>query len=212
VDELWGGIDLAQAAEAKAGAPLVAADDKRLVPAFELLVDGQKADPELAAKGVIFMPLSQAAREHPDLVRRHLFSQVSTDRDKFAAAHAALFSGGTLLYVPDNVVLDRPILGQFWSSGGGAAILPHTLILAGKNSRFNYLDEFLSPSLERAAAVRTRGDLGSGIAASESTRAEDSNVWNPRPRRPLTVGLDFSELTLHGAAISGFVLPGLLAG
>ena len=110
-----------------------------------------EVDEELTRKGVIFMPLSQAAREHPDLVRRHLFTEVTADRDKFAAAHAALFSGGTLLYVPDNVEIERPILGQFWSSGGGAAVLPHTLILAGRNSRFNYLDEFLSPPHELAA-------------------------------------------------------------
>ncbi len=124
-----------------------------------------EADPELTTKGVLFMPLSQAAREHPDLVRRHLFSQVRADRDKFAAVHAALFSGGTLLYVPDNVVLERPILGQYWSSGGGAAILPHTLIVAGKNSRFNYLDEFLSPPLERAALTSGSAEIFVGEGA-----------------------------------------------
>ena len=116
-------------------------------------------DPELAAKGVIFMPLSQAAREHPELIQRHLFSQVKPDRDKFSALHAALFSGGTLLYVPDWVTIDKPLVGQFWSSGGGAAVLPHTLILAGKGSRFNYLDEFLSPTLDEGALTSGSAEL-----------------------------------------------------
>jgi Fe-S cluster assembly protein SufD len=90
---------------------------------------------------------------------------VLADRDKFAAVHAALFSGGTLLYVPDNVELDRPILGQFWSSGGGAAVLPHTLIIAGRNSRFNYLDEFLSPSLEHPALTSGSAEIFVGEGA-----------------------------------------------
>lgn len=108
-------------------------------------------DPEVAAKGVIFMPLSQAAREHPDLVRAHLFSEVRADRDKFSALHAAFFSGGSFLHVPDGVRIEKPLVSQFWSSRGGAAVLPHTLILAGKGSVFNYVDEFLSPDLEAAA-------------------------------------------------------------
>jgi Fe-S cluster assembly protein SufD len=108
-------------------------------------------DPDVAARGVLLMPLSRAVREHPDLVRPHLFSEARPDRDKFAALHAALFSGGTFLYVPDGVTIERPLVSQFWSSGGGAAVLPHTLVVAGRGSSFNYLDEFLSPDLDRPA-------------------------------------------------------------
>src|SRR6266700_1061473 len=49
-------------------------------------------DPAVAARGVLLMPLSQAAKEHPDLVRRHLFTEASPERDKFTALHSALFS------------------------------------------------------------------------------------------------------------------------
>ena len=108
-------------------------------------------EPGLAERGVIFIPLSQAAREHPDLVRTHLFKQVMPERDKFSALHAALFSGGSFLYVPPGLRIERPIVSQYWSGAGGAAVLPHTLILAGEGSSFNYVDELLSPELERAA-------------------------------------------------------------
>jgi Fe-S cluster assembly protein SufD len=124
-------------------------------------------DPEIARKGVLFMPLSQAAVEHPDLVRRHLFSEVRADRDKLSALHAALFSGGTFLYVPDGVVVEKPLVAQFWSSGGGAAVLPHTLVLAGKGSSFNYIDEFLSPDLDRpgltSGSAEVFADDGSNV-------------------------------------------------
>jgi Fe-S cluster assembly protein SufD len=122
--------------------------------------------PDVAARGVLFMPLSQAAKEHPDLVGRHLFTEARPDRDKFAALHAALFSGGTFLYVPDGVAIERPLVSQFWSSGGGAAVLPHTLIVAGRGSSFNYLDEFLSPDLERPALTSGSAEVFAGEGAS----------------------------------------------
>src|SRR5207302_1353249 len=122
--------------------------------------------PELAERGVLFMPLTQAAREHPDLVRPHLFSEVRPDRDKLAALHAALFSGGTFLYVPEGVTIERRLVSQFWSSGGGAAVLPHTLVVAGPGSSFNYLDEFLSPDLDRPALTSGSAEVIAGEAAS----------------------------------------------
>jgi len=123
-------------------------------------------DPDLAARGVLFMPLTLAAREHPDLVRRHLFTEVRPERDKLAALHAACFSGGTFLYVPEGVAIERPLVSQFWSSGGGAAVLPHTLIVAGRGSSFNYLDEFLSPDLDRPALTSGSAEVIAGEGAN----------------------------------------------
>jgi Fe-S cluster assembly protein SufD len=94
------------------------------------------------------MPLQQAAREHRDLVERYLFSAVKPERDKFSALHAALFSGGSFLYVPEGVVIERPLISQYWSAGESAAVLPHSLVIAGKGSQFQYVDEFLSADRE----------------------------------------------------------------
>ena len=113
--------------------------------------------PDLARQGVIFMPLTQAARDHRDLVERYLFSAVKPDRDKFAALHAALFTGGTFLFVPDGVSIAQPLISQFWSADSGAAVLPHSLVIAGAGSQFQYVDEFLS-------AERDAGLLASGSA------------------------------------------------
>jgi Fe-S cluster assembly protein SufD len=107
--------------------------------------------PELARQGVILMPLAEAARVHPELVQRYLFTGVKPARDKFSALHAALFSGGSFLYVPDGVTIDEPLVSQFWSAGSGAAVLPHSLVIAGKGSRFQYVDEFLSADRQETA-------------------------------------------------------------
>ena len=106
----------------------------------------EPVDGELARRGVVFGPLWMAAREHRELVERRLFSAVRADRDKFAALHAALFSGGTFLYVPDGVILEQPLISQYWASAAGGTALPHTLIVAGKGSRFQYVDEFIGPA------------------------------------------------------------------
>ena len=105
---------------------------------------------ELRRQGVIFMPLSQAVRE-VEWLQKHLFMATPPDRDKFAALHAAFFSGGTFLWVPEGVTIEKPLVSQFWSSGGGAAVLPHTVIKADRGASFNYVDEFLSPDLDKPA-------------------------------------------------------------
>ncbi len=105
-------------------------------------------------KGVIYEPLSAAVKNHPELIQPLLFSLVSADRDRFAALHAAFFTGGTFLYVPDGVTLDEPILGQHFSHQGGTSVLPHTLIVAGRGARFYYLDEYIAEG-EEAAGYRS---------------------------------------------------------
>jgi Fe-S cluster assembly protein SufD len=105
--------------------------------------------PELP-DGVIFEPLSIAAQRHPKLVEALLFSTAKPDQDRFSALHAAFFTGGNFLYVPDGVVIEQPILRQHFSHDGGTTVLPHTLIVAGRNSRFYYLDEYIGDEDESA--------------------------------------------------------------
>ncbi len=94
--------------------------------------------------GVIIGSLLDSAKEHQDLVRSHLFSLIEPNRDRFSALHAAFFTGGNLIYVPDGVTVDEPITGQHFSYENGTSVLPHTLIVAGRNARFNYIDEYVS--------------------------------------------------------------------
>src|SRR2546428_10491886 len=64
--------------------------------------------PDLTRRGVILMPLAAAASAYPELVQRYLFSAVKPERDKFAALHAALFSGGPLLFCPPGGAPRQP--------------------------------------------------------------------------------------------------------
>lgn len=65
-------------------------------------------DPQLAARGVLFGSLDALVSDHGDLIRRHLFRAMNPTYDKFAALHAACWTGSTLLYVPRGVKIDKP--------------------------------------------------------------------------------------------------------
>ena len=145
-------------------------------------LDGQKLVlPSALPAGVILMPLRQAAKEHPDLVEPRLFSLVHADRDRFAALHAAFFTGGTFLYVPDGVVIDKPVIGQHFSHEGGTSVLPHTLIVAGKNSKFDYLDEYIADQPEEAGYRSGSTEIFAGDGAQVGYVAVQKwgrNVWH----------------------------------
>jgi Fe-S cluster assembly protein SufD len=97
-------------------------------------------DESLAAKGVVFCGLEQACASHPDLVRQHLYTAFDGDKDKFAALHAAFWSGGQFLYVPRGVVIDRPLhIGSILSDGGTDTT--HTLVILDEGAEATLLHE-----------------------------------------------------------------------
>ncbi len=145
-------------------------------------LDGQKLIlPEALPAGVILKPLRQAAIDHPELVEPRLFSLVHADRDRFSALHAALFTGGTFLYVPDGVIIDKPVIGQHFSHEAGTSVLPHTLIVAGKNSKFDYLDEYIAEHDDEAGyrSGSTEIFLGEGSRVGYvAVQKWGRNVWH----------------------------------
>ncbi|MFM8999405.1 MAG: Fe-S cluster assembly protein SufD [Actinomycetota bacterium] len=109
-------------------------------------------DPALAAKGVVFGDLDRAAAEHPELVEPYLHALVPTGRTKFTALHGAFRTGGTFLYVPAGVTVDLPIQTFTYLDADGAAVFPHTLLVAGEDSEVTFIDRYASPRLAHALA------------------------------------------------------------
>ena len=100
----------------------------------------QSLDPSLAAKGVLFGSLEQLCESHGDLIRQHLYTAFDPDYDKFAALHAAFWSGGQFLYVPRGVVIDRPLhIGSVMSDGGTDTT--HTLVVLDEGAEATLLHE-----------------------------------------------------------------------
>jgi Fe-S cluster assembly protein SufD len=96
--------------------------------------------PRWAQRGVLFGSLEQLAAEYPQCVRPHLLTRAVDYRyDKFAALHAAFWTGGALLYVPRNVVLDEPL--HIVSALTGGSDFGHTLIVLEEGAEATVLAE-----------------------------------------------------------------------
>ncbi len=99
---------------------------------------------ELAAeyqkKGVIFGTISDLIGEHGDLIKKYLFQAVDYKTDRFAALHAAMWTNSVFLYVPRNVVLDKPVHISSQLTDGGSD-LRHTLIVIEEGAEATVLAE-----------------------------------------------------------------------
>jgi Fe-S cluster assembly protein SufD len=73
---------------------------------------------------------------------------VAADTDKYTALHAAFWSGGTLLYVPENLTVELPFVSVLWQEMPQLAVFPHTLLVAGAGSEVTLVSELLSMGCE----------------------------------------------------------------
>jgi Fe-S cluster assembly protein SufD len=110
-------------------------------------------DGALAQRGVIVTDLQTAAREHPALVREHLFSTISPGEWKYLSLHGALWSGGCLIYVPQGVEVELPIEYAAGLTTRRLGLFPHLLIVAEPNSKVTVIQEGASPELEELNVV-----------------------------------------------------------
>jgi Fe-S cluster assembly protein SufD len=124
-----------------------------------------RVDEELSSRGVIFTDLHTALREHEELVKGRLFDQVPADYDKFAALSAALFSGGTFLYVPRGVAVEVPIQSYRWLDVAGS-IMPRTLVVVEEGASVTYIDEYASAEGEEDAFSNGAVELFVGQGAN----------------------------------------------
>lgn len=100
---------------------------------------------DYAAKGVLFGEITSLLAEHRDLLEPYFLTRaVTPDADRFAALHAAFLTGGTLLYVPRNVVLDKPLYSLIAMAEKGGADLSHTLIILEDGAEATLLEETAS--------------------------------------------------------------------
>jgi Fe-S cluster assembly protein SufD len=116
-----------------------------IVLANNRLVAREIVAPDLLRQGVIFDSLQNALLQHGDLVRAHLLAQPSKlGSDKFAALHEAFLEDGAFIHVPKNVEVALPLGIFHYASGAGAAVFPHTLVVADDNARVTIADLFLT--------------------------------------------------------------------
>lgn len=104
------------------------------------LVTSESLDPKYKAKGVVFGSLSRCVREHAELVKKHLHAQININTDRFAALQAAMWTDGYFLYVPKNVVIDKP-LHILAAMGNGEVDISHSLVVLDDGAEATVLFE-----------------------------------------------------------------------
>src|SRR4030088_2154139 len=100
---------------------------------------------ELKKAGVIFMPISEAVREHPDLVKKYLGSVVPQSDNFFATLNSAVFSDGSFVYVPPGVRCPMELSTYFRINEKNSGQFERTLIIADKGSYVRYLEGCTAP-------------------------------------------------------------------
>jgi Fe-S cluster assembly protein SufB len=100
---------------------------------------------ELAKSGVIFMPISEALREHPELVRKYLGTVVPVSDNYFACLNSAVFSDGSFVYIPPGVRCPMELSTYFRINAQGTGQFERTLIIADKGSYVSYLEGCTAP-------------------------------------------------------------------
>ena len=99
----------------------------------------------LAEMGIIFCAISQAVREHPELVRKYLGSVVPYADNFYATLNSAVFSDGSFVYVPPGVRCPMELSTYFRINQAKTAQFERTLIIADKGSYVSYLEGCTAP-------------------------------------------------------------------
>jgi Fe-S cluster assembly protein SufB len=100
---------------------------------------------ELKKAGVIFLPMSEAIRQHPELVQKYLGSVVPVTDNFFATLNSAVFSDGSFVYVPQGVRCPMELSTYFRINERNTGQFERTLIIADKGSYVSYLEGCTAP-------------------------------------------------------------------
>ncbi|MCE0504627.1 Fe-S cluster assembly protein SufB [Roseivivax sp. GX 12232] len=141
---------------------------------FDSVSVGTTFQKELEKAGVIFCSISEAIRNHPELVKKYLGSVVPVSDNFYATLNSAVFSDGSFVYVPPGVRCPMELSTYFRINAENTGQFERTLIIADKGSYVSYLEGCTAPQRDQAqlhAAVVE-------IIAEEDAEVKYSTVQN----------------------------------
>jgi len=144
---------------------------------FDSVSVGTTFRKELAEVGVIFCSMSEAIREHPELVQKYLGSVVPTGDNYFAALNSAVFSDGSFVFIPKGVRCPMELSTYFRINAGHTGQFERTLIIAEEGAYVSYLEGCTAP-------MRDENQLHAAVVelvAQEKAQIKYSTVQNWYP-------------------------------
>lgn len=100
---------------------------------------------ELEDKGVIFLDTDSALRNHPEIFQKYFGTVVPYTDNKYAALNTAVWSGGSFIYVPKHVKIDKPLQSYFRINTENMGQFERTLIIVESGSSINYVEGCTAP-------------------------------------------------------------------
>ncbi|MEG0519863.1 MAG: Fe-S cluster assembly protein SufB [Erysipelotrichaceae bacterium] len=104
---------------------------------------------EVEEKGVIFLDTDSALRKYPDLFRKYFASIVPYSDNKFSALNSAVWSGGSFIYVPKHVKLDKPLQSYFRINSEQMGQFERTLIIVDEGADVHYVEGCTAPTYSK---------------------------------------------------------------
>ena len=143
---------------------------------------------EVAQSGVVYTDLESAMHDekYAEIIRSHFMKLVPPSDHKFAALHGAVWSGGSFVYVPENVHLEIPLQSYFRLNAKGAGQFEHTLIILEENSSLHFIEGCSAPKYYEAGLHAGCVELyvGKGAKLRYSTIENWSkNMYNLNTKR-----------------------------
>lgn len=148
----------------------------------------------LSEMGIIFCALSEAVKDHPDLIKKYLGSVVPISDNYFAALNSAVFSDGSFCYIPKGVRCPMELSTYFRINAANTGQFERTLIIADDESYVSYLEGCTAPQRDEnqlhAAIVE--------IIAEKEAEVKYSTVQNWYPGNKQGVGGIYNFVTKRG--------------
>ena len=161
---------------------------------FDSVSVGTTYRKELAEKGVLFCSMSEAVREHPDIVRKYLGSVVPTGDNYFAALNSAVFSDGSFVFVPKGVRCPMELSTYFRINARDTGQFERTLIIVEDGAEVSYLEGCTAP-------MRDENQLHAAVVelvALDDASIKYSTVQNWYPGDENGVGGIYNFVTKRG--------------
>jgi len=104
---------------------------------------------EVREKGVIFLDIDSGLKEYPEIFRKYFDTVIPYNDNKFSALNGAVWSGGSFIYVPPGVKLEKPLQSYFRINSERMAQFERTLIIVDKGSDIHYVEGCTAPSYSK---------------------------------------------------------------
>lgn len=114
---------------------------------FEVVYHSMKED--LLKQGVIYTDMETAVKEYPEIVKEYFMKCVPISEHKFVALHAAVWSGGSFVYVPKEVKVDIPLQSYFRLNSPESGQFEHTLIIVDEGASLHFIEGCSAPKYNK---------------------------------------------------------------